>query len=350
MSCSPGPEAQAIGGVFAAAAPGAGPESRREPPGSDLWAHWGAGAAAVLAFCNARSALAHLLRSLAPPRVWLPAYCCADLAQAARATGTPMRFYPGSETLAPDTHALDAALRPGDLVLALHAFGRPAAALVTLAAARSDVTWVEDCAQAADIATPHWAPFRLYSPRKLLGVADGGLLVDRDGALPAPRLAPAASARLHHAGLLRRRHEADNAGWYAAFRRAEAAMGVSDRAMSARSLAQLAATPLAPMATARRRNYARLHAGLSDLALWPEAAPAWAPLGFPVRVAEAATLGAALARQRIFAPRHWALLATDTPPPIEAALSRQLLTLPCDQRYGTADMERVIAAVRDCLS
>jgi len=341
MPCSPGSDPLAIGGVFALAAPGAG-------FGPSLWDHWCGQATRVLCFRNARSAFAHLLRARAVPRVWLPAYCCADLAQAAGTCGTPIRFYGGSETLCPDTAALDAALRPGDLVLGLNHFGRPNAALRPLAAARTDVTWVEDCAQAADTATTPWARLRLYSPRKLLGVADGGLLIDDTDSLPRPRQRPAASARLRHAGLLRRHNEAENARWYAAFHRAEARMDVSDHAIDAQTLQVLRTTALASLATSRRQNYARLHAALADLALWPEPAPDWVPLGFPIRVPDAAALGAELARHRIFAPRHWATLATESPPAIEAALSQQLLTLPCDQRYGPRDMDRLIATVQRC--
>ncbi|MFZ7092568.1 hypothetical protein [Primorskyibacter sp. 2E233] len=277
----------------------------------------------------------------------MPAYCCADMAQGA---GPNVRFYGSDAQLCPDTESLSAKVQPGDLVLGVNHFGRPAEALRRVAQSRPDVTWVEDCAQCVDTAAPAWAPLRIFSPRKVMCAADGGVLIDHDGRLPVPAQSPAASARLRHAGLLRSRDPLDqnNALWYAAFQRAEAAMDVSNHEMSARSQRLLQATPLSALSDARRRNYSHLHQSLGAIALWSDPAPDWTPLGFPIRVKDAAALGAALARHRIFAPRHWAKLATGTPPAIEAQLSRQLLTLSCDQRYDLRDMDRLIAAVQDC--
>ncbi|MFW2542761.1 hypothetical protein ACN2XU_08975 [Primorskyibacter sp. 2E107] len=340
MPRSPATDPHAIGGVFAIGAPGA-------PVPGNLWELWTDAAAQALTFVNARSGFAHILQCLAPRRIWLPAYCCADMAEATRA---PL-IYGGDDTLTPDVDALDEALRPGDLVLGLNHFGRPNANLAALARSRPDVTWVEDCAQAADTGATPWADLRLFSPRKLLAVPDGGILVDARGLLPAPRQRPAATARLRHAGLMRAADPQDrnNAAWYAAFQRAEAAMTVSDHAMSAHTRNILQGTRADALIAARRANYARLHAHLSDLALWPDPAPKWTPLGFPIRVPDAAALGAGLARERIFAPRHWPRLVTNNPPPSEAMLQKQLLTLPCDQRYGAADMDRIAAAVRTVL-
>lgn len=331
-----------IGGVFAVDdLPPAGTGANTGP---SLWDHWTAGARQVLSFRNARSAFAHIVTQLVPLRVWLPAYCCTELRQGA---GTQIRFYDCDADLCPNIDALSAALRPRDLVLGVNYFGRPAEVLRPLAQNRPDVIWVEDCAQSVDSAAPPWAPLRIYSPRKVLGVGDGGVLVDQEAWLPPPCQRPAASSTLYHAGLLRRQDTADqrNALWFAAFQRAEAMMDVSDRAMSRHSTQMLHRTPLAAVSANRRRNYARLHAGLSALALWPDPTPDWTPLGFPIRVADAATLSDVLACLRIFAPRHWVQLACNTPHAAEAALSRQLLTLPCDQRYGPADMDRLIAAV-----
>ncbi len=342
MPCSAVPE-RAIGGVFEAQPAGA-------PVSGSLWATMTAGAASVLTFHNARSAFAHVLRSLAPRRVFLPAYCCTDLRAAVAAVSQAPVFYHSDVDLCPDIGALERALRPGDLVLGINHFGRPAQDLAALARARSDVIWVEDCAQS--LAGSGWADLRIFSPRKWLGVADGGVLIDTQGTLSHPSQRPAASAALRHAGLLRRHDQADrdNARWFAAFRRTEARMQVSDYAMSADTLHILQATAFAPLANARRANYAQLYAALGDSALWSDPAPEWVPLGFALRCADAGALAARLARHRIFAPRHWQTLASDAPSQTERMLSGSLLTLPCDQRYGSRDMDRVIAAVSEAMA
>ncbi|HET9051006.1 MAG TPA: hypothetical protein VFO60_04840, partial [Candidatus Dormibacteraeota bacterium] len=55
-----------------------------------------------------------------------------------------------------------------------------------------------------------------------------------------------------------------------------------------------------------------------------------------------------LAREGIFAPIHWELpgAVTVREHPREHAIAASIVSLPCDQRYDAADMERVAASVR----
>jgi hypothetical protein len=49
-----------------------------------------------------------------------------------------------------------------------------------------------------------------------------------------------------------------------------------------------------------------------------------------------------MAGARIFCARHWADLPSPAADfPAEHELSRRLITLPCDHRYGEAEMARV---------
>lgn len=342
---SPG---RAIGGVFPL-------EDASAPPqggGRSIWDRWTGDAAAAYGFRNARSALRHILTSLQPARLWLPAYSCADILQAALGLKLPILFFPASPGLHPETGFLRNALKAHDAVLGINYFGRPAdAAWRRLVQDRPDVVWVEDCAQSAETGAAHCSGLRIFSPRKILGVADGGLLVDTDGVLPAPVLRTGSSALLRHPYLLRRSDPADrdNETWFRAFQRAEAAMTISDCAMTTLSTTALQRIELASITEPRIRNYAILNEGLAQFALFSEPTPVWAPLGFPMRSDRAGALCAKLAEHRIYAPRHWQTLATPKPPTIEHDLSRHILTLPCDQRYGESDMERVVRVVRDFL-
>ena len=73
------------------------------------------------------------------------------------------------------------------------------------------------------------------------------------------------------------------------------------------------------------------------------------PLVFPVRVRgkRRGTLRRLLARDRVFCPVHW-----DLPPhvpgdrfPDAHALSRQILSLPIDQRYGHTHMQMIVEVI-----
>ena len=102
------------------------------------------------------------------------------------------------------------------------------------------------------------------------------------------------------------------------------------------------------LARRRRANYRLLQAHLGDLALFGDASARWVPSGFPIRVTGADRLWKRLCAQGIFAQRHWARLPS--PPRAfvrEHRLARELVTLPCDHRYGTPEMMRIVAAIRE---
>lgn len=324
-----------IGGVFALEEP------VRQADGETLLERWSKGAAAVHLFHNARSALSHILNSMQPSRLWLPAYLCPDTLQAVP-DGLTLLYYPVGSALDPNFEVLESETRAGDAVLGIAYFGRPQPSVWrSMAQRRQDIFWIEDYAQALDTGGSPLSSLRIYSPRKLLGAPDGGILVDTDGKVPAPLLELPGDTKFIDPYRMR---AADPAGqlnerWYAAFRSVEAAMAVSRQAISVESRRILERTAVDPIANARRGNYRTLLETLSSHALFGDLPIDWVPLGFPMRFEDADGLCAWLAEHRVFAPRHWRdLPSPESDFPEEHALSRSLLTLPCDQRYGEDDM------------
>ena len=317
------------------------------PPAPDsLWAAWTAGHRNVAAYGSARSALAALLEFRGIERVWLPAYSCKALAQAA--APCERCWYGVDVALAPDVAQLARVVRRGDAVLVVDYFGRvPGPSLAALAASRPDVLWIEDRAHAMDHAADPFADVVLYSPRKLVGVGEGGLLV-ADGALPTPsgpqahRPAQAQLARAADPDGLR------PDGWFPLFRAQEAAFDIDDAPMGEPTRAALGRVRAPLVARRRRANAAILAGRLGDLALWPGPLD-FTPLAFPIRVQDCAGLAAALADRGIYCARHWAELPSDPAAfPLAHRLSGEVLSLPCDQRYGAADMLRILDALRAC--
>ena len=329
------PLSHAIGSVLPLPHPG-------PPAAFSLWRHWTGGRSAT-AFQTARGALAALLQARAAPRLWLPAYVCRALAEACVFAGVEICWYGLDDDLAPDLNALAAGLRPRDAALVIAYFGRaPPESLRRFAAERPDVLWIEDRAQALEADGVPWAEFVLYSPRKLVGVPDGGLLVGE--APPAPSAAPAPLDAAPQ-----RARQADPQGlapetWYPAFRAQEAAFDARPLAMSQLTRELLDGIEPAPLAARRRANYVALAQALPDYALWPEAAPAFAPLAFPVRVEDRDGVAARLAHERIYCPHHWPDLPSPAADfPAVHALNAEILSIPCDHRYGPEDMARVAA-------
>ncbi|MDF1586578.1 aspartate aminotransferase family protein [Marinimicrococcus flavescens] len=317
-------------------------------PGGSLLDAWSRDASFLHAFGNARSALAWLLGEVRPRRLWLPGFICREAAGAAAAAGIEPLWFDVAADLSPRLE--EAALEAGDAVLAVDYFGQPPpAAFRQLAARRRDVLWIEDRAQAMEPGEA-WGDVLLVSPRKLLGVADGGLLIGRAGApgLPAPGLAPASDPALLWRPLLERLEaETANGRWYASYQASEETHRVAPTAMTALSRGILERTAAAPIAAARRRNFAALARLLPDLAAIAGADPAWVPFGFPVRLPDPAAASRALAGKGMFCPRHWASLPSPAAAcPDAHRLAATLLTLPCDQRYDEEAMTRLAFEVR----
>ena len=315
-------------------------------PADSVWSALTAGRH-VAAFETARGALAALLEARGA-RLVLPAYSCLTLAAAARGA---VAYYPVDATLEPDVDALAALLQPGDVVVGVDYFGRaPTPAFRALAAERNDVLWVEDRAQALDTGAPPWGQAQLYSPRKLFGVADGGILV-ADFDLPQPTEPPADDS-IWQAQIARAEDEAGlyPETWFAPSNAREAAFAVTRRAMSPRTRDLLSHIDPRPETAARQRNYAALYAHLSDFALFPDIAePDFAPLAFPV-LTDAAEAAKRLAAQRIFCARHWPALPSPASFAAEHALAARCLSIPCEPRYTEEEMHRAGAAVRAILS
>jgi len=338
----PGKRPPAIGSVMPL------PEAANAPPpsGPSLWTLWCAERQHFGAYGCARAALAALLAQRGARRVWLPAYACSALAEAV--AGLEVRWFGVDADLRVDAAGLGAQVARGDVVVGIDYFGRaPDSDFLELVAARRDVVWVEDRAQAMHTGAPMWGEVALYSPRKLLGVGDGGLLVSDD---PPPaafgRPAPPPLAQTLRAEDPLGRHP-DR--WFPAFQDQERRFGVDCGVMSPATRARLGEVAAEPLIAARQANARRLAEALPDLALWRGETFDFAPMAFPIRVDNRDAVAAALADEAIYCPVHWADLPSDAAAfPTAHRLARELLSLPCDHRYGEADMARIVDALRRC--
>ncbi len=321
--------------------------------GVGVLAAWTAGRP-YAAFVSARAALAALVAAYPHATLWAPAFLCPEALQAV--ASDRVRFYPMEAAFEPDLTAVEAEAKAGDLVLLVAYFGLPVArAARDLAARRRDLLIIEDRAQALGSDLPSCGGYLLYSPRKLLGVADGGILVAPGEGMPLPQPVSAADAEaLWLAPRLRYADPAgaDNARWYAANRAKEAAMPAAPQAITPRSLSILSHTAIGPLAEARLANWRALDERLHPWSALPRDVD-HAPLGYVLRLEPGARdrLLGALHAARVFAAVHWPVIAAvEQDFPREAQWTRELVTLPCDHRYGAADMMRIADLVLEHLA
>jgi hypothetical protein len=302
---------------------------------------------------NARSGLWLAIRQLAPAQVWLPSYLCTDILAATDHPATHVRFYPVDGALRIPWLEWTGEVQRGDLALLIDYFGFPCDMACAAALQKRGAWIIEDACQALLSAYRRdLADVVLFSPRKFLGVPDGGILDDRSGLMRAPiELSdpPAAWWLTSFAATLNRRVYdtcGGDRGWFDLFQRAEATIPRGAHAMS--QLTRLLLENFDYEAVARRRvaNYQRLLGRLEGLALFPELPADVVPLGFPIRVKNRDAVRTWLFTQMIFPPIHWRLEG-HVPEKFTHShqLAAEIMTLPCDQRYGEPDMDRMAEMV-----
>lgn len=332
-----------IGGFFGLAIDDVPPA-----PGS-VWQEWVRHFGAVATFGTGRAALAALIDAMVPRRVWLPAYYCPETTSAVSVAAAKITAevltYALTDELDPDVASLSAQLVAGDLVVVVDYFGWPPnQTFRDWVRVKPEVIWVEDRAQVLWTADPPWASWCIFSPRKLLGVPNGGMLLGTTFPASSADLSPSGDLTVALPELMRfeDRQEIHNDRWYAAYRERERGVIHDPGPMSRLTETLLQRIPIEPLVSARQNNYRYLLDRLPALSPWPRAADDVAPFGLPIAVEDAQSLARQLASERLFCARHWPEIGADPARfSYEHSLSRQLLTFPCDHRYNPEQLARL---------
>ena len=321
----------AIGGYFAL-----------EPTGTDIGT--GARYRDAPSFQSARAAFHALLRSGAPPKVWLPRYICNAMVAPLEACGAIIGYY----SLTPDFEVEDS-LRPADedWIVCARYFGIIDGPFRSVAERHGSGRIVADHAQAF-FSSPPECLATLYSPRKFFGIPDGGMLVSREHDISAPRHL---TWNADPTALLARRERGAEAG-YADFLATEKRFDdLTPQAMSPMAKKLLGGIDMDAVAETRRANFSFLHERIGPVneLLLPYTTQD-VPLCYPL-VCGDRDLDTRLRSHRIYAARYWQdALARSDSGSFEAMLASRLLAIPCDQRYGPDEMQRVVDVVLDLAS
>jgi hypothetical protein len=270
-----------------------------------------------------------------------------------------VRFYDVNYDLAISSFERLPQVRHGDLVVLIDYFGislDPAFAVQ----ARERGAWVLEDARQTMLAgqVVRFSDFLVCSPRKYLGVPDGGIRcvnyeVDFQGVhLETP---PPAEWWLDAflASLLR--GECDIHGgsrpWFGLFQKTEHSSPIGPFAMSELSGVLLRSSfDYGTIARRRVENYRALVASLSNLALFPHLSDQAVRLGFPIHSKQREEVRQALFAGEVYPPVHWPVPATVPQEHDESRrLASEILTLPCDQGYDVDDMERMAQLVAKAL-
>lgn len=286
----------------------------------------------ALRFQSARAAFLALLRAQQPAAVWVPWYLCDSMLEPLQTTGTTLKRYAlGHDLGCPDVEPGD-----GEWLLYVNYFGICDRHVDDVLARHPRTRVVIDNAHAL-FSAPRDCLATVYSPRKFVGVPDGGYLVTQ-AAVPMPDDVDDGSlGRSKH--LLTRLAAGAEAG-YAEYAAAEASLRwQAPRRMSPLTQRLLADIDYDSVRARRAANFRFLHERLGHrnrlaIRVDDDAAPLCYPfLGAP------AGLRDMLRARRVYTPTYWPDLS-DSPdmPAFERAMPEATLFLPCDQRLSVAQL------------
>ncbi len=301
----------------------------------------------AMGFQSARAAIHAALASSGFIRVLMPGYICDSIIQSGNEAGLAVETYDLDESLFPRN--LPKPLPKGSAVLYVNYFGLCGHHVARLAREMPRATVLVDNSHALFATSHAEALATAYSPRKMVGLPDGGLLVasPRLGLAPPKEEDQGSFERMRF--LLRRMACSAREG-YGDFQEARASLrDTMPLAMSRLTRRLMRSIRWDEVRTRRRENYAAMAAlldGVNDRP-WPMADED-VPLCYPFTVSGCAVAGIrnALAAEDIFTATYW----PDARPrakagSVEARLIDETLFLPIDQRIDSAQVEWVARRV-----
>jgi hypothetical protein len=288
-------------------------------------------------FHSARAAFLALIRTAKPKRVWMPHYLCDSMFLPLRAAGVRVERYSLNERFEVN---VEPDMREGDWLYYVNYFGlcERQASLIMSRFGPSRVV-IDNCQ--AFFSAPQPCAATIYSPRKFFGVPDGGLLIS---ARRVPQPATLDDASKHRSRyLIERLAEGAEAG-YTSYQSAEQTLeNLEPRQMSRLTSRLLASIDFERARAVRNENFRILHEKLGRSNTFPiDLSQVNGPMCYPLFI-DSPGLREHLIASRIFVATYWKeVLQTVADTSWEAAFVKNIVPLPCDQRYGADAMRRVI--------
>lgn len=295
-------------------------------------------------FLSGRSALKTILSQADIRKAALPSWCCDSMIKPFLEAGIEVSFYPvyAENGFVQDLSQIDA-----DGVLVMDYFGYTGQADLS----GYDGTVIRDVTHSLLSKTYDDARYYFGSLRKWAGFWTGGYGWGFDCELP-----PADS------GYVAMRRDAmeekeryisavtDDKSYLGQLTQAEQWLETADAMAAAQRDAQLARKLDVELIKSRRReNATRLLEAFSDIAVFPELGAQDCPMFVPILVPDGQrdALRRYLIQREIYCPVHWPVSEYHRLDERTGALYARELSLVCDQRYTTADMDRIVEAVND---
>lgn len=290
-----------------------------------------------------RNALEYILRSIGKVKcVYLPYYTCEVVLEPLKKLHIPWMYYHINARfeIADEIH-----LKEGEYIIVNNYYGIKDAYILTLADQFGDHLIV-DCAQAF-FARPIRGVKAFYSPRKYVGVADGGIAYLGEAADNCTSILETECTEEHDSHLFKRKLFGAEAG-FADFQKNERKLENQPiRWMSNTTRRILDHIDYEKVISIRRRNFEFLQNALEDknsLRL-PDASSFVCPMVYPFISRISRNLREELIDKKVFVAKYWPNIHPLPSFEIEFDLTARCIPIPCDHRYGKDEMIQIVKIV-----
>ncbi len=290
----------------------------------------------ALALSCGRACIEYLLRQKNIKKVALPVFVCDVVAESCLAAGAEIRYY----HIGPDFKPADVELQQNEWLYVVNFYGQLTYDdLKALKAKFSNI--IVDNAQAY-FDDPLSGVDTLYTCRKFFGVPDGGFLYT-----DAPAAELERDISYDRMDFVLGRFEKNAGEFYGrASENNDYFSGKPVKAMSRLTENLLHAIDYEYVKKVRSDNFNFLHEALKERNLL-DIRPVQGAYAYPFMTENAAEIRKELIANKIFVPTLWPNVLSDAPEgSLEYALTAKILPLPCDQRYGHEEMERILSFLK----
>ena len=294
-----------------------------------------------IALNSGRNALRYLIRGRKIKRIWLPKLLCSAISDTCKEENVEILYY-----------LIDKQLRPvlpqgleGDWLYLINYYGQYSVEEIRhLGQIYKNI--IVDNVQAF-YTKPIDGLDTIYTCRKFFGVPDGGYLYT-DCTLSEILQKDESYDRLT---FLAGRLERSANDFYSAYRENEQRLDeLPLRRMSMVTQNLLRGIDYEKIKKDRERNFSYLHEYLKSINQLELCLPD-GPYMYPLLVKDGAEIRKRLQEKKIYVPTMWPnVLESLAHEETEYALAKNILPLPCDQRYDLNDMQYLVKEVYKCLS
>ena len=292
----------------------------------------------AIALNCARNALAYLIRAKKIRKILIPKFLCDSVMKVCKREGVEIRYY----SIGTDLLPCDLELEGGEWLYLVNYYGQLDNSVIKRFKEKYDRVIVDNVQ--AYFQPPVDGVDTIYTCRKFFGVADGAFLytdVCLDGELERDESHKRMSFLLG-------RFERTASEFYSEYAKNNDMLEDEDvKIMSLLTDNLLRGIDYDAVKRVRRENFALLHESLAPVNKLKLSVPDGAFM-YPLYIEDGAKVRAELQKIKIYIPTLWPdVYDICREGELEYDMAKNILPLPCDQRYGAEDMEYIIQKIKE---